>query len=60
MAPGAQYPLVYMGARSYHAGGVNASMCDGSVRFVKNSVNILAWMALGTSQGQEVLSADSF
>jgi prepilin-type N-terminal cleavage/methylation domain-containing protein/prepilin-type processing-associated H-X9-DG protein len=60
MAPGAQYPLVYLGARSYHAGGVNASMCDGSVRFFKNSINILTWMAAGTSQGSEVISADAF
>ncbi len=39
---------------------MNASMCDGSVRFFKNSVNIVTWMAAGTSQGNEVISADSF
>jgi prepilin-type N-terminal cleavage/methylation domain-containing protein/prepilin-type processing-associated H-X9-DG protein len=59
-APGAQFPLVYLGARSYHPGGVNAAMCDGSVKFLKNSINIITWMALGTSQGAEVISADSF
>jgi prepilin-type N-terminal cleavage/methylation domain-containing protein/prepilin-type processing-associated H-X9-DG protein len=58
-APGAQYPLVYLGARSYHAGGVNSAMCDGSVRFFKNTVNILTWMAAGTSRGGEVISADA-
>jgi prepilin-type N-terminal cleavage/methylation domain-containing protein/prepilin-type processing-associated H-X9-DG protein len=57
---GAAAATVYLGARSYHPGGVNASMCDGSVKFFKNSVNIVTWMALGTSQGAEVLSADSF
>jgi prepilin-type processing-associated H-X9-DG protein len=59
-APGAQSPLVYLGARSYHAGGVNAGMCDGSVRFVKDSINILTWMGLGTTQGGEVISSDSY
>ena len=54
-----KYPLVYLGARSYHAGGVNAAMCDGSVRFFKNSISIVTWMGVGTSQGGEVISADS-
>jgi prepilin-type N-terminal cleavage/methylation domain-containing protein/prepilin-type processing-associated H-X9-DG protein len=59
-APGAQSALVYLGARSWHSGGVNTAMCDGSVRFMKNSINIVTWMGVGTSQGGEVLSADSF
>jgi prepilin-type N-terminal cleavage/methylation domain-containing protein/prepilin-type processing-associated H-X9-DG protein len=58
-APGAQSALVYLGARNYHSGGVNASMCDGSVRFVKNSISLLTWMAAGTSQGSEVISSDA-
>jgi len=56
---GAQANVVYFGARSFHPGGVNATMCDGSVRFVKNSINISTWMAAGTSQGGEVISADA-
>jgi prepilin-type N-terminal cleavage/methylation domain-containing protein/prepilin-type processing-associated H-X9-DG protein len=47
-------------ARSYHSGGVNTAFCDGSVRFIKNSVNPSAWYALGTRAGGEVISADSF
>jgi prepilin-type N-terminal cleavage/methylation domain-containing protein/prepilin-type processing-associated H-X9-DG protein len=47
-------------ARSYHAGGVNALIADGSVRFMKSSVNGTAWRALGTVSGGEVISADSF
>ncbi len=47
-------------ARSYHPGGVNASLADGSVRFVKNTVNLTPWRALGTMNGSEVISADSF
>jgi prepilin-type N-terminal cleavage/methylation domain-containing protein/prepilin-type processing-associated H-X9-DG protein len=45
---------------SWHPGGVNVTMADGSVRFVKNSINIKTWMALGTRAGGEVLSADSY
>jgi prepilin-type N-terminal cleavage/methylation domain-containing protein/prepilin-type processing-associated H-X9-DG protein len=50
---------VYLGARSFHPGGVNAAMCDGSVRFFKNSINPMTWMAVGSSQGGEIISADS-
>ena len=51
---------VYLGARSFHAGGVNATMCDGSVRFVKNTIAPTIWMALGSSQGGEIVSSDSY
>ncbi len=43
-----------------HPGGVNVSMMDGSVRFVKNSVNLPAWWAMGTRNGGEVISSDSY
>ncbi len=45
-------------ARSRHSGGVNVSMADGSVRFVKNSLNIRTWRALSTTQGNEIISSD--
>ena len=45
---------------SSHAGGVNVLFTDGSVRFVKDSVNQNTWMSLGSRDGQEVLSADSY
>jgi len=51
---------VYLGARGYHPGGVNGAMCDGSVRFFKNTINYMTWMAVGSSQGGEVLSADTY
>jgi len=47
-------------ARSYHSGGVNALLADGSVRFVKDTVNGQAWRALGSVAGGEVISSDSF
>ncbi|HEX4607306.1 MAG TPA: H-X9-DG-CTERM domain-containing protein [Urbifossiella sp.] len=37
-------------------GGVVAGMCDGSVRFVANSVDVSTWRAAGTAQGGESLS----
>jgi prepilin-type N-terminal cleavage/methylation domain-containing protein/prepilin-type processing-associated H-X9-DG protein len=46
--------------RSKHPGGVNAGMCDGSVRFIKNSVYIYTFQALSSAKGGEVLSSDSF
>ncbi|WP_406699591.1 DUF1559 domain-containing protein [Singulisphaera sp. Ch08] len=48
------------GVRSRHSGGVNATMGDGSVRFVKNSVSIPVWRALSTTRGSEVLSSDAY
>jgi prepilin-type processing-associated H-X9-DG protein len=54
---GAKSKEIYLGARSKHAGGVNAAMCDGSVRFVKDSINPVTWMGVSTTQGGEVLSS---
>jgi prepilin-type processing-associated H-X9-DG protein len=47
-------------ARSRHPGGVNAAFVDGSVHFVKNTVDINTWRALSTTKGGEVISADSY
>ena len=47
-------------SRSFHPGGVNAQMMDGSVRFVKESINQATWRALGTRAGGEIVSADSY
>ena len=48
------------GARSFHSGGVNVTMADGSVRFIKNTINLFTWRALSSTQGNEVLSSDTF
>jgi prepilin-type N-terminal cleavage/methylation domain-containing protein/prepilin-type processing-associated H-X9-DG protein len=46
--------------KSKHPGGVNIGFCDGSVRFVKNTVSINSFRAISTSQGNETLSGDSY
>jgi prepilin-type N-terminal cleavage/methylation domain-containing protein/prepilin-type processing-associated H-X9-DG protein len=50
----------YVQAMSNHPGGVNTLLADGSVRFIKGSINILNWWALGTRAGNEVISSDSY
>jgi prepilin-type N-terminal cleavage/methylation domain-containing protein/prepilin-type processing-associated H-X9-DG protein len=47
-------------SRSYHPGGVNALFGDGSVRFIKNSINWQTWRGLGSVAGGEVLSGDAY
>lgn len=47
-------------ARSYHPGGVSALMLDGSVRFVKNTIDLRVWRAISTRAGAEVVSTDGF
>ncbi len=49
-----------IGASSYHPGGVNVAFLDGSVHFVKNSVNQRTWWALATMAGGEVIDASSY
>ncbi len=46
-------------ARSKHTGGVNAAMCDGGVRFVRNTIDAAAWQAAGTRAGNEVVTLDN-
>ena len=45
---------------SNHPGGVNLALADGSVKFVKDSIGLQPWWALGTRASGEVLSADQY
>jgi prepilin-type N-terminal cleavage/methylation domain-containing protein/prepilin-type processing-associated H-X9-DG protein len=45
-------------ARSKHTGGVNAAFADGSVRFVRDSINPQTWSGMGTKNGGEVVNLD--
>jgi len=47
------------GFSSFHPGGVNTGMADGSVKFIKETINLRTHNALGSRAGGEVLSADS-
>jgi prepilin-type N-terminal cleavage/methylation domain-containing protein/prepilin-type processing-associated H-X9-DG protein len=52
-------PGVYTLA-SYHSGGANVVMCDGSVKFLKDSTSLNTIWSLGSIRGGEVLSSDSY
>jgi prepilin-type processing-associated H-X9-DG protein len=47
-------------AGSNHPGGINVLFLDGSVRFIKNSINYMTWHALGSRDGGEVVDATAF
>jgi len=44
----------------HFAGGFNALFCDGSVRFIRQTVSLQVLRALITRNGGEVMSSDSF
>lgn len=46
--------------RSQHPGGVNFAMCDGSVKFIKDSINFATYQAISTRAQNEIVSADSY
>jgi prepilin-type N-terminal cleavage/methylation domain-containing protein/prepilin-type processing-associated H-X9-DG protein len=50
----------FTGTRSRHPGGVNTLFGDGSVHFMKNSINPTTWIALGSISSGEVISSDSY
>jgi len=47
----------HIAASSYHAGGVNVCLADGSVRFVRETVDFALWQAAGTRANGEVATA---
>jgi hypothetical protein len=45
-----------MSARSWHVGGVNAGLADGSIRFVTNQIDLEIWRGAGSTNGGEIAS----
>jgi prepilin-type processing-associated H-X9-DG protein len=71
LAPNPQYPNCLVSTSgldnpgmynpcSYHAGGANFGFCDGSVKFLKNSISLMTLWGLGSRAQGEVISADSY
>jgi prepilin-type processing-associated H-X9-DG protein/prepilin-type N-terminal cleavage/methylation domain-containing protein len=48
------------GFHSLHPGGANFAFADGSVKFIKDSVSVPTYRALGTRAGNEVISDDQY
>lgn len=42
-------------SRSYHEGGVNTALMDGSIRFVNDSIDLQLWQDISTRAGHEVV-----
>jgi prepilin-type processing-associated H-X9-DG protein len=47
-------------AQSNHPGGINVGFGDGSVKFIKDSINPQTWWAIGSRNQGETVSSDSY
>jgi hypothetical protein len=45
-----------MAARSAHPAGVVVGMCDGSVQFMSQNIDLTTYQALGTKSGGEMVT----
>jgi prepilin-type N-terminal cleavage/methylation domain-containing protein/prepilin-type processing-associated H-X9-DG protein len=59
-ATGGRGDITMNPASSLHPGGVNVLLGDGSVKFVKNSINYIIWYGVATPNGGETISADAW
>jgi prepilin-type N-terminal cleavage/methylation domain-containing protein/prepilin-type processing-associated H-X9-DG protein len=50
----------YQGANSNHPGGSNFAFADGSVHFLKSTIQLQTYWALGTKADGEAISADQY
>jgi prepilin-type N-terminal cleavage/methylation domain-containing protein/prepilin-type processing-associated H-X9-DG protein len=59
-ATGGRGDMSMNAAGSLHPGGVNVLLADGSVKFVKNSINFTVWYSVATPMGGEAVSSDAW
>ena len=52
--------LAFSCSRSRHPGGVNVLLGDGSVKFVKETINPANWIALHSIASGEIISSDAY
>jgi len=52
--------ITMVGASSLHPGGVNVLFADGSVSFIKDTVDHITWYSIATPNGNEVVESDAF
>ena len=58
--PGQEGAINMLAAGSLHPGGVNLCFADGSVKFIKQTINPATYYAIATVGRGEVVSADSY
>ena len=57
---GCRFSAAAKGFKSRHPGGVNFLFADGSVHFLKNSINRITYCSLGSRNGGEIVSSDAY
>ncbi len=49
----AEVAFFTLGSRSRHPGGVHVCLCDGSARFINESIELAAWRGIASRSGEE-------
>jgi prepilin-type processing-associated H-X9-DG protein len=57
VGPSSPANLFWNAARSRHPDGVSVAMCDGSVHFVSDGIELAVWRAASTTQGEEIAAS---
>ena len=57
---GSRCAYANVGFKSHHPGGANFLFVDGSVHFLKATINIFTYCALGSRAAGEIVSSDSY